>query len=131
MLRRRPDRIDHRADDADRVSGVRRVRNSVARGVVSVPGLRLKRQKDGHPLLGGQKLQNEAAILPHAVIAEKGGHVALVHVDVVNAESGQEAEDLVRRVWLGAPALAKGIDDRVRFLNRGLLEMLELIVRKS
>lgn len=90
-------------------AGVRRVRTGVARCVVRVPGLRLKRQEDGHPLPRRRELQHDAAILPHSVIAEEGGHVALVHVDVMNAESGQEVEDLVPRMWLGAPALAKGI----------------------
>ena len=65
--------IDQRADDADRVIELRRVLNSVACCVVRVPGLRLKRQEDGHPLLCGQELQHEAAILPHAVITEEGG----------------------------------------------------------
>ena len=74
-------------------------------------------------------MQHETAILPHAVIAEEGRHVALVHVDVMNAESGQEVEYLVPRLWLGAPALAKGIDRGVRFLNRPLDEMLELITQ--
>src|SRR5262245_25349666 len=94
-----------------------------------MPGLRLKCQEDGYPLLRGQKLQHEAAILPHAVIAEEGGHVALVHVNVMNAESGQEVKDLVARVRLRAPALAKGIHRGVRFLNRALDEMLELITQ--
>src|SRR5262249_60034468 len=102
------DRINQRADDANRLIELWRVLNRVPRCVVGVPGLRLKRQEDGHPLLRGQKLQHEAAILPHAVIAEKGGHVALVHVDVMNAESGQEVKDLVARVWLRTPTLAKG-----------------------
>ena len=47
----------------------------------------------------------------------------------MNAESGQEVEDLVPRLWLGAPALAKGIDRGVRFLNRPLDEMLELVTQ--
>ena len=60
MLRRRPDRIHQRTHDADRVIELRRVLNSMARGVIGVPGLRLKRQEDGHPLLRGRELQHEA-----------------------------------------------------------------------
>ena len=80
MLRRRPDRIDQRADDADRVIELRRVRNSVACCVVRVPGLGLKRQEDGHPLPRGRELQHEAAILPRRHRREKGAYVTLVHV---------------------------------------------------
>ena len=97
--------------------------------IVRVAGLILESQEDGHPLPRGRELQHEAAILPHAVIAEERGHVALVHVNVMNAESGQEVEDFVPRLWLGAPALAKGIDRGVRFLNSPLDEMLELVTQ--
>src|SRR5262245_18377743 len=129
MLWRRPDRIHQRTDNADRVIELRRVFNSVARCVIGVPRLRLKRQENGHPLLRGQKLQHEATILPNAVIAEEGRHVALVHVDIMNAEPGQKVEDLIPRLRLGAPALAKSKNLGDGFLNRPLDEMLELIAQ--
>ena len=116
-----PDRIHQGADDADRViglararlrprAGVRRVRTGMARCVVRVPGLRLKRQEDGHPLLSRGKVQNETAILPHAIIAEKRSHVALVHMDVMNPSPGRKFEYLVPRLWFWPPALPEGID---------------------
>jgi hypothetical protein len=48
---------------------------------------------------------------------------------IMNAESRQKVEDLVPRLWLWAPALAKGIDRGVRFQNGALDEMLELVTR--
>jgi hypothetical protein len=42
-----------------------------------VPGLRLKRQEDRHPLPRRREFQDEATILPHTVIAEEGRYIPL------------------------------------------------------
>ena len=55
--------------------------------------------------------------------------VALVHVDVMNAESGEEVEDFVPRLRLGAPALAEGVDRGILLLNSPLDKMLQLIAQ--
>jgi hypothetical protein len=55
-------------------------------------------------------VQQQAPVLPDAVIPEEGGAVALVHVDVVHAVARLEPEDLVGSA-LGADALAEGVDN--------------------
>ena len=70
-------------------------RDRVSRPVVRVPRLRLELHEDGGPLVLIRKVHHQAAILKHPVIARELTGVALVHVDVVDAVAGQEAEVLV------------------------------------
>ena len=78
--------------------------------IVGVPGLRLKGEEDGDPLIGRGKAEDEAAVLPHSIIVPVPGIVALIHMDVVNAVARIEMEDLVRGPRLRAPARAESED---------------------
>jgi hypothetical protein len=50
-------------------------------------------------------MDQQASVLPDAVVPAKPGAVALVEVDVVHTVSGLEFEDLVRRLCFGFPPL--------------------------
>ena len=64
--------------------------------VIRMPGLGLKLEEDGDPLLLAGKLEDQAAVLPGAVLlGEAAGRVALVEVDVVDAAARLESEILV------------------------------------
>ena len=109
-------------------------------GGVGVPALRLERQEHGDPAVG--EADQERPVLARAVgrpVLRLG--VALVHVDVVNAALGDEAEILVRaavdRLVLlppGGPALAEGVDARPGVGDRRAQEivhqeLLEIVAR--
>ena len=67
-----------------------------------MPGLGLELQEDRDPLLLAGKLEDQAAVLPGAVLGgEAARRIALVEVDVVNAAAGLEAEILVGLVVSG------------------------------
>jgi hypothetical protein len=64
------------------------------------PALALEGEEKGRRITM-RETQNEAAILPHAIVAIVRRGASLVHVDVVNAASRQKAEIFVRFVRLG------------------------------
>src|SRR5947199_152983 len=72
----------------------------IAGMVVGVPGLALKSEKGGDPPIGAGEPEEQAAVMPHAVVAgvAAGARVALVHVNVVDAAVGLELEGRVRLV---------------------------------
>jgi hypothetical protein len=80
----------------------------VAGEVVGVPCLGLEGEEDRHPLALGGVVGQQAAVLPDAVVLLELWAVALVHVDVVDAVAGSEAEDLVAG-GLGSPPLPEGV----------------------
>ena len=100
-------------------------------GGVGVPALRLERQEHRDPAVG--EADQQCAILPRAVgpsVLRLG--VTLVHVDIVDAALGDEAEILVRaavdRLVLlaaGRPALAEGVDPRPGVGERGAQQVVE------
>ena len=100
----------------------------VSRLVVCVPTLRLKLEEDGNPLSLRREVNDHAAVLPHTIIADEIPHVALIHVDVVDAVAGKEAEVLVLLVILRSPALAECIDYRLFVGDSALHDAINLLV---
>jgi hypothetical protein len=92
-----------------------------------VPRLGLKRQEDPDPLVLGRVVQQQAAVLPDAVVPAEALAVALIHVDVVNPVAGQEAEDLVGDPGFGAPALPEGIHAGSRVRGGAAHEVVQLV----
>src|SRR5262249_764676 len=84
--------------------------------IVGVPGLRLKCEKDGNPLLRCGEVENQPTILPHTVIADKWLRIALVHVNVVDAIAGAEMKDLIG-LLLWSPTLTKSIYERIGLID--------------
>ena len=134
----RPDRVHQGGDDAHGPVrlGRRRVRagpqriqagNGMSGPVVGVPGLALEREQDRDPLVLGGEVHQQAAVLPGAVVGGEPAAVALVHVNVVDAVSWREAEDLVRHAgsgphrWPKANRRALGIHRRPRDIVRELV----------
>ena len=105
-----PRRLDARLP-ADWIAGM----------VVGVPGLALKGEKGGHPPVGAGEPEEQAAVMPHAVVAgvPAGARIPLVHMNVVDAAIGLELEGRVGLV-LGTPGLAEGEDHRVRIAQSPL-----------
>ena len=105
-----PRRLDARPP-ADRIAGM----------VVRVPGLALEGEKGGDPPVGAGEPEEQAAVMPHAVVTgvAAGAWIALVHVNVVDAAIGLELEGCVGLV-LGTPGLAEGEDHCVRIGQRPL-----------
>jgi len=94
-------------------------RDGITRAIVGMPGLALKREKDGHPPVGAGEPKQQTTVMPHTIVAGMiaGARIPLVHMDVVDAAIGLELEDLVRLI-LGTPGLPKGKNDRTRVVFR-------------
>jgi hypothetical protein len=86
--------------------------------VVGVPHLTLEGEEDADPTILVREVQQQSAVLPHAVVPGEGAAVALVHVDVVDAVAGSEAEYLVGLVRLRRPPFPEGVDHRLRLGDR-------------
>jgi hypothetical protein len=95
--------------------------------VVGMPGLRLERQEDRHPLVLGRVVQQQPAVLPDPVITAELLAVSLVHVDVMDPVAGQEPEHLVPGGRLGPPPLPERIDPGRRVGRGPLDKMVQLV----
>lgn len=95
--------------------------------VVGVPGLALEGEEDADPPGLCREVEEQATVLPDAVVALEAPAVALVHVDVVDAVPGQEAEDLVADGGLGPEALAEHVRPGGRIGHRALDVVVEQI----
>src|SRR3954469_12434243 len=79
----------------------------MARTVVGSPGLRLEAQQDRGP--AARRGDDQAAVLPDAVVALELAQVALVGVHVVDAAPRGEAEIGILGL-VGAPRLTECVD---------------------
>ena len=95
--------------------------------IVGVPCLRLEGQEHADPLVARGKVQDQATVLPYAIVVAKGGVVALIHVDIVDAIAGLKVEHLVRNSLLWPPTLAEGVDHRIRFVDCAFDVVLDAI----
>src|SRR6185312_4819784 len=95
--------------------------------IVGMPGLRLEGEEDADPLIGRGEVQDEAAVLPDAIVLLELPDIALVHVDVVNAVAGLEAEGLVGLAWFRPPTVAVGENARVRLVAGTIDEVREAV----
>ena len=109
-----------------------RASRRVAGDIVGVPRLALEGEEDADPARLRGEVQQQRAVLPDAVVALERAAVALVHVDVVDAAAGAEAEHLVG-LRLRPPALPERIQRRARLRDRagdGAVEQVgEVVVR--
>src|ERR687890_2767747 len=65
--------------------------------------------RSAYPLVGRREAEDERTVLPHPVVVCELRVVSLVHVDVVDAVTRHEIEDLVPLILLRSPALAESI----------------------
>src|SRR4051812_36264842 len=101
----------------------------MTRPVVGMPGLGLKLQEQSGPTACGGKKEQQSSVLPHTIVIHKSGRVSLIHVDVMNAVAGQEAEDLVAVTGFRPPSLSKSVDDRVFFTHCFLHQCVDYVVQ--
>src|SRR5690606_23349743 len=83
--------------------------NTMAGGIIGVEALGLEGEEYADPLILVRQVDDQAAVLPYAIVFHEPVRASLVHVDIVDAISRNEAEELVSHIFR-APALAKGID---------------------
>lgn len=96
-----------------------RARERVPGLVIGMQSLRLKGQEQGAPAVQGGVVNQKRTVLPDAVVADEAAGVALVHVDVVDAVAGREAEHLVA-LALRAATFTERVNHRVRVGDRPL-----------
>ena len=73
------------------------------------------------------KRRKKAAILPHAIVAIMRRGASLVHVDVVNAASGEKIEIFVRFIRLRSPRVA----ERKKFCAVGVPDARQSVAQQS
>ena len=95
--------------------------------VVGMPGLGLEREKNRGEAIAAWLVEDETAVGPDPVVVPMLIAIALVHMDVVDAVAGCEAEDVVWCVNLRPPARAIGVESASRSRFEALDVKIELV----